>query len=102
MTVRIPIPKESIAAFCRRNHIRRLALFGSVLRPDFGPESDIDVLVEFEPEHIPGLLGIARMEQELSEIFDGRRIDLRTFEDLSLYFREEVRQQAEVQYAKAG
>jgi len=102
MTVRVPIAKERVAAFCRRNHIRRLALFGSVLRPDFGPESDIDVLVEFEPEHVPGLLGIARMERELSAIFDGRRIDLRTPEDLSRYFREQVREEAEVQYAEAG
>jgi len=102
MTASIPVPKEPIAAFCRRNHIRRLALFGSVLRTDFRPDSDIDVLVEFESGHAPGLFGIARMERELSGIFDGRRIDLRTLEDLSRYFRDDVEKQAEVQYAKAG
>jgi hypothetical protein len=102
MTTRILIPNQQIAEFCQRNHILRLALFGSVLRADFKPESDIDVLVEFEPQHVPGLLGIARMERELSEIFDGRTVDLRTPEDLSRYFREEVKEQAELQYAKAG
>ena len=77
-----------------------MAFFGSVLRADFGPESDIDVLVEFEPSHVPGLFGIARMERELSTLFDGRKVDLRTPEDLSRYFREDVLKEAEVQYAK--
>ena len=77
-----------------------MAFFGSVLRADFGPESDIDVLVEFEPAHVPGLFGIARMERELSTLFDGRKVDLRTPEDLSRYFREDVLKEAEVQYAK--
>ena len=102
MTASISVPKEAIASFCFRNHIRRLALFGSVLRTDFRPDSDIDVLVEFEFDHVPGLFGIARMERELSEIFDGHRVDLRTLEDLSCYFRDDVEKQAEVQYAKAG
>jgi predicted nucleotidyltransferase len=102
MAIRVPVPTEQVAAFCRRNHIQRFALFGSVLTSDFGPDSDIDVLVEFDPQHVPGLLGIARMDRELSEIFGGRRVDLRTPEDLSRYFREEVMQQAEVQYAQAG
>jgi len=96
----IEIPKEQLAAFCRQRHIRRLAIFGSVLRPDFGPHSDIDVLVEFEPDHIPGLFGIARMEQELSVLFGGRKVDLRTREDLSRYFRERVVEEAEVEYAE--
>jgi len=91
--------KADIAEFCRRNQIRRLALFGSVLRGDFHPESDIDVLVEFEPAHVPGLFGIARMERELSAIF-GRKVDLRTAEDLSRYFRQDVLREAEVQYAQ--
>ena len=77
-----------------------MAFFGSVLRADFGHESDIDVLVEFEPAHVPGLFGIARMERELSTLFDGRKVDLRTPEDLSRYFREDVLKEAEVQYAK--
>jgi predicted nucleotidyltransferase len=97
---RIYVNKGDIAEFCRRNQIRRLALFGSVLRGDFHPESDIDVLVEFEPAHVPGLFGIARMERELSAIFGGRKVDLRTAEDLSRYFRQDVLREAEVQYAQ--
>ena len=89
-----------IAEFCRRNWIRRLALYGSVLRDDFDPESDVDVLVEFDPAHLPGLFGVARMERELSAIFGGRAVDLRTAEDLSRYFRQDVLRKAEVQYAQ--
>ncbi|MYC97566.1 MAG: nucleotidyltransferase [Caldilineaceae bacterium SB0661_bin_32] len=81
--------------------MRRLAVFGSALRDDFGPDSDIDLLVEFEPERIPGLLGIAGMEIELSELFSGRKVDLCTAEDLSPYFRQDVLDRAEVQYARA-
>lgn len=82
--------KDKIAAFCREKHIRRLAFFGSVLRDDFGPDSDIDVLVEFEPEHTPGFLRLAGMERELSGLLGGRKVDMRTPQDLSRYFREEV------------
>lgn len=96
----ISVDRERVEAFCRQRHIRSLALFGSALRPDFGPESDIDVLVEFEPAHVPGLFGIARMERELSALFGGRKVDLRTAEDLSRYFREDVLREAEVQYAQ--
>ena len=91
--------KQRLQAFCRRNYIRKLALFGSVLRPDFHPDSDIDVLVEFDPAHTPGLFDIARMERELSDIFGGRQVDLRTPQDLSPYFRQAVIDKAEVQYA---
>ena len=73
-----------------RHRIRRLALFGSVLRPDFGPESDVDVLVEFEPEAAIGFFGLARLERELSALLGGRRVDLRTPQDLSRYFRNSV------------
>ena len=97
--VQIAVDKTGLAEFCRRHHIRRLALFGSVLREDFGPESDVDVLVEFEMEHVPGLLGLARMERELSGYFGGRKVDLRTAEDLSRYFRAKVLATAEVQFA---
>ncbi len=97
---RIELPKDELAAFCQRHHIRRLALFGSALRGDFGPESDVDFLVEFEPGHVPGLLGIARMERALSALLGGRKVDLRTPEDLSRYLREEVLREAEVQYAQ--
>ncbi len=93
------IPKDLIEKFCRKHHIRKLSIFGSYLRDDFGPESDIDFLVEFNPKHIPGLIKFAGMEIELSEIL-GRKVDLRTAQDLSRYFRDEVMEQAEVQYAQ--
>jgi len=95
---RIPIDATKVADFCRRHHIKRLAFFGSVLRDDFRPDSDVDVLVEFEPDRIPGLFGITRMELELSEII-GRKADLRTADDLSRYFRAEVVAHARVQYS---
>ena len=96
----IDLPKDKIAEFCRTHHIRRLAVFGSALRPDFRPDSDIDILVEFEPEHIPSLFGMARLERQLSALLGGRKVDLRTPEDLSRYFRQEVLKEAEVQYAQ--
>lgn len=98
MNSKIDISKEAIATFCKRSHIRSLAFFGSVLRSDFGPDSDVDVLVEFETGHVPGFIKLARMERELSEML-GRKVDLRTPEDLSRYFRDEVISKAEVQYA---
>jgi hypothetical protein len=91
--------KEEIARFCERYHIRRLSLFGSVLREDFGPRSDIDVLVEFQPGQVPGFFRLLDAEEELSRLFGGRKVDLRTLQDLSRYFRDEVVAQAEVQYA---
>ncbi len=93
----INVPQGEMAAFCQRHHIRRLAFFGSVLRDDFRPDSDIDVLVEFEPEHTPGLITLAGMEIELSELL-GRKADLRTPADLSRYFRQDVLDMAQVQY----
>jgi predicted nucleotidyltransferase len=90
---RIDIPKDEIADFCRRNHTRRLALFGSVLRDDFAPDSDVDVLVEFEPGMRVGLRFFL-LEQELSRIL-GRKVDLNTPGFLSKYFREEVIAEAE-------
>ncbi len=97
----IAVNQQQLAEFCRQRHIRRLAFFGSVLRGDFSPHSDIDVLVEFEPAHVPSLFGMARMERELSTLFGGRKVDLRTPEDLSRYFRDDVLKEAEVQYAQA-
>jgi len=85
----IDIPGDKVADFCRRNHILTLSLFGSVLRNDFRSDSDIDVLVEFEPEHIPGFFRLHDIEEELSGIL-GRSTDLRTPQDLSRYFRDEV------------
>lgn len=98
--MQVTVDKDGIAAFCRDRHIRRLALFGSVLRSGFRPDSDIDVLVEFEPGNVPGLFGIAGMERELSSLLGGRKVDLRTLEDLSEYFRQDVMGEAEVQYAQ--
>jgi uncharacterized protein len=92
----IKVPQEQIAEFCRRHHIRKLAFFGSVLRADFGPGSDVDVLVEFDPQHIPGLAFFA-MQDELSAILE-RRVDLNTPQFLSRYFRDQVLAEAEVAY----
>lgn len=99
MNPQLAVPKRRLAAFCRANGIRRLSVFGSALRDDFGPDSDIDLLVEFDPERIPGLIRLAGMELELSELFDGRKVDLRTPQDLSRYCRLQVMNEAEVQYA---
>ncbi len=93
------IPKEKLAEFCKRNHIRKLSIFGSALRENFGPDSDIDLLVEFDPDNIPGLIRLAGMENELSEIL-GRKVDIRTAQDLSRYFRQDVIKSSEVQYAE--
>jgi len=98
--IQIDILREDIAEFCRKHHIRKLSLFGSVLREDFRPESDVDVLVEFEPGHIPGFIRLAGMELELSKLFEGRKVDINTAQCLSRYFRDEVVRIAEVQYAK--
>lgn len=95
---RVEIDRAQLAEFCRRHHIRRLALFGSVLREDFGPESDIDVLVEFEPGHTPGLAFIG-MERELSAMFGGRPVDLVTPRFLNHRIRDRVLSEAETQYA---
>jgi len=94
---RIEVDKQQIARFCRRHRIRRLALFGSVLRDDFGPDSDVDVLVEFEDGHVPGLAFFA-MEAQLSAIL-GRKVDLNTPRFLSRHFRDDVLAEAEDQYA---
>src|SRR3954469_19613010 len=99
MTPRIAIDRRRIAEFCKRHDVRKLAFFGSVLRNDFGPESDVDVLVEFEPGHVPGLAFLS-MEEELSRIL-GRKVDLNTPGFLSPYFRDQVLAEAEVQYAQA-
>ena len=100
MSLQVEVPKRKIANFCRHYHIRRLAIFGSALRPDFDEASDIDVLVEFDPQYVPGLLGMARMERELSTLWAGRKVDLRTPEDLSRYFRQQVLDEAEDQYVR--
>ena len=100
MPQKIQVDKARLGDFCRRNHIAKLSFFGSILREDFNPHSDIDVLVDFEEGHSPGLLRVAQMERELSVLLDGRVVDLRTSQDLSRYFRNEVLANAEVQYAQ--
>ena len=98
--MKIEIPKEGIATFCRRNHIRKLAFFGSVLRDDFTPESDVDVLVEFEPSARVGLITLAGMEIELTRLL-GRKAEMHTVKGLNPHFRDAVLEQAEVQYEYA-
>lgn len=100
MSVKIDIPRNQIEEFCQRNHIRRLALFGSVLRDDFGVDSDVDVLVEFEPGARVGFFELYDMEQELSLLLGGRKVDINTPKSLSKYFRDEVLQEAEEQYVQ--
>ncbi len=95
----IAIPKKEIEDFCKENHIRKLSLFGSVLRDDFREDSDVDVLIEFEPGQAIGYFRMAGMEIELSELF-GCKVDLRTPQELSRYFRQEVLESAEILYAK--
>src|SRR4030043_744203 len=95
----IELSKDKIAAFCKKHHIRKLSLFGSVLRDDFELTSDVDVLVEFEPGHVPSFFRLFDMEDELSVLFGGRKVDLRTPEDLSRHFRQSVLATAVVQYA---
>ena len=99
MSVNLPVDQERVAAFCRQNGVRRLAVFGSAVRDDFRPESDVDVLVEFEPGRTPGLK-FFWMQEELSRLF-GRTVDLHTPASLSRYFRSQVLSEAEDQYVAA-
>lgn len=96
-TLALELSRDELATFCRHWQIRKLSLFGSRLRGESRPDSDVDLLVEFQPGHRIGLIHMARIERELSELI-GRKVDLRTPADLSRYFREEVLSEAEVQY----
>ncbi len=98
MRADIEIDRAALAEFCRANHIRKLSLFGSVLRDDFGPESDVDVLVEFEPGRVPGY-GFIRIQRELSALFGGRKVDLLTPKSINRRIRDKALAEAEVQYA---
>jgi len=100
MNGKLTVDKGRIADFCRRHHILRLAIFGSALREDFRPDSDVDVLVDFEAGHVPGFFRLFDMEEELSALFNGRKVDLRTPQDLSRYFRDRVMAQAKVLCAR--
>lgn len=95
---KLPFDSDALGELCRRHHIRRLSLFGSTLKGTAGADSDVDLLVEFERDAKPGLLDLASIESELSNLLGGRRVDLRTPEDLSQYFRDEVVREAAVQY----
>jgi len=97
---KINIPKDRIAEFCKRNRVRRLSLFGSVLRKDFGPDSDVDILVEFEPGTRMGLIRLSGLEIELGKIV-GRKVDLNTPDFLSKYYRDQILTEADVQYDTA-
>lgn len=99
MTDRLFADRAALEAVCRRHHIRRLSLFGSVLTGAARPDSDIDLLVAFEPGQEPGLLALADIAAELSGLLEGRPVDLRTAQDLSPHFRSEVVRSAKVQYA---
>jgi predicted nucleotidyltransferase len=99
MSLRIAVDREKIAEFCRRNHIRRLSFFGSVLREDFRPDSDIDVLVEFEPGQVIGLRFI-EIQDEFSSLLGGKKVDLVTPKFLNRRIRGRVLAEAEVQYAE--
>ena len=98
--IHIEIPKEEIEEFCKKHHIRKLSLFGSALREDFSPDSDVDVLVEFEPDTRVGLIRMAGLEIELGDII-GRKVDLNTTGFLSKYYRDKVLAEAVVQYDAA-
>jgi predicted nucleotidyltransferase len=98
MVAKLAFDPAALGELCRRHHIRRLSLFGSTLKGTAGSDSDVDLLVEFERDAKPSLLDIANIESELSNLLGGRRADLRTFEDLSPYFRDEVVREAAVQY----
>jgi uncharacterized protein len=97
----LAIPQQQMAEFCRRNQIRKLSLFGSVLKGTARPDSDVDMLVEFLPGARPSMIDMSRMEYELSDLLGGRHVDLRTAGDLSRYFRDEVVREAEPQYVAA-
>jgi uncharacterized protein len=99
MPPRLPIDPDTLAAICRRHGIKKLSLFGSTLKGTARPDSDIDLLVEFLPDRIPGLIALAGIELELTELLNGRKVDLRTSNDLSRHFRDEVVREAAVQYA---
>jgi len=90
---------EELSSFCIKHGIKKMAVFGSILKDNYRPDSDVDILVEFDPAQIPTLFDMVEMEQELSRFFNGRKVDLRTPEDLSRYFRHQVVSEAEVLYA---
>jgi hypothetical protein len=100
MSAKVPVDRERLAEVCRRYHIRRLSLFGSVLRDDFRPDSDVDVLVEFEPRDRPGMVARHHLEGELSQVLGGRRVDLVNEKFLNWRIRDRVLTEAEEQFVE--
>jgi len=100
MNKKIKLPKEKIIEFCKENFIIKLSLFGSALRDDFNDNSDIDILVEFDKDHIPGFIRLANIQRKLSDLLGGKNVDVRTPNELSPYFRDKVLEAAEVQYVQ--
>ena len=101
MTTQISVDPNAVARFCRKNHIARLALFGSVLRDDFRPDSDVDVLVDFEPGHVPGFMALHHISTELSQLLGGRMVDVVTRKSLNYRIRDRIVDTAEVVYQAA-
>ncbi len=99
MVRNIDLPVDKVTEFCRRHHIRKLGLFGSVMREDFRADSDVDVLVDFEPQHVPGFIALYAIEQELSQILGGRKVDLVTEKFLNERIRRRIMDDLEIQYA---
>lgn len=100
LNIKSKISKENITNFCKKHNIKKMSLFGSVLRNELTSDSDIDILVEFDKNNTPSFFDLYEMEQELSQYFNGRKIDLRTPADLSKYFRKDVLEKAEVLYSE--
>lgn len=96
---RFPVSSATLQSLCKRYHVQKMSLFGSVLRPDFRSDSDIDILVEFDSGHPPGFFAIARLERELSQLLGKRKVDIKTPKELSCYFREEVMKNSQILYA---
>lgn len=94
---RIRLSQAELEEFCRRHHIQKLAFFGSVLREDFGPDSDVDILVEFERDHVPGYFRLSAMESDLSDLL-GKKVDLRTPGEISEFYRDRVVSSSQVRY----
>ena len=90
--------RERLVETCRRYHVSKLSIFGSALRQDFRADSDVDVLVEFEPDWVPGLVRLQRMEEELAPLFGNHKVDLQTPKSISRFFRDRVVKEAVVQY----
>ncbi|MBL7686038.1 MAG: nucleotidyltransferase domain-containing protein [Deltaproteobacteria bacterium] len=99
--IQLDIPKDEIALFCRQNHVRKLALFGSILREDFREDSDVDILVEFEPGYVPGFIALYSLEEKLKTFFPGHEVDLVTEKFLNHRIRHQVLAEAKIQYEAA-